>query len=217
MSEFKKYAERVDALAKETREKLKQADNELARAEDARSRTPMKNGTTPEYRAKAAQAEAWYQAAVAKRNDLRAVLSDNVETQIKSIRREMEQAIDDAFAADPAAIDAQTMTLLESGILRPAEYGRLLDKAIVENNPTMARLIGAAAEKHAAKIAERYGNSDRVVREYRRVEFDSRRFGGAVYLENINVLSETLNRCMRNPALWSRWEELTEEIIEKGF
>ena len=217
MSEFRKYAERVDALAKETREKLKQADNELARAEYARSKTPTKKGTTAEYAAKAAQTEAWYQTAVAKRNDLRAVLSDNVETQIKSIRREMEQAVADAFAPDPAAIDPATMTLLESGILRPAEYGRLLDKAIVENNPTMARLIGAAAEKHAAKIAEQYGNNDRVVREYRRVEFDSRRFGGAVYLENFGVLSETLNRCMRNPALWSHWEELTEEIIEKGF
>lgn len=217
MSNFRKYAERVDALAKETRETLHKANDELARAEDARKRTPSNGGTTPEYKAKAARAEAWYQEANAKLNYVKAALRARVDQQIKIIRGELEHEVDDAFSANPEAVDPATMTLLESGILRPAEYGRLLDKAIAESNPTMGRLIGAAAEKHAAKIAERYGDNDMVVREYRRVGYDSRRFSGAVYLENFGVLSDMINRCMDNPAMWSHWERLTSEVIENGF
>ena len=65
--------------------------------------------------------------------------------------------------------------------------------------------------------AEKFGVSDSVAKEYRRINLDAQRVGGTVFLQNFNVLSDALKRCMRNPALRPQWEALTGEIIEKGF
>lgn len=217
MSKFKSYAERMDALATETREKVLNAERELSEAEEARNKLAALRGTTPEYLAKMAGAEASLQIARAKRDDLRKILPDMIAREIKSIKAELEKAIDDAFSADPKAIDPATMTLLDSGIMRPAEYQRLLTAAIDDGNSTMARLIGAAAEKASEKVAEKYGNTDEKAQQYRAVSINAQRFGGDVYRQNFEVLEYTLTRCAHNIALWPQWESLTSEIIENGF
>ena len=74
------------------------------------------------------------------------------------IRKELVSDVQAAFLADPAQVDNATMTLINSGILKAADYEKLFNDAQAAKNVTMCRLIGQAAG-NLAKTAE--GN-DRV-------------------------------------------------------
>ena len=74
------------------------------------------------------------------------------------IRQELVSDVQAAFLADPAQVDNATMTLINSGILKAADYEKLFNDAQASGNTTMCRLIAKAAG-NLAKTAE--GN-DRV-------------------------------------------------------
>lgn len=74
------------------------------------------------------------------------------------IRKELVSDVQAAFLADPAQVDNATMTLINSGILKAADYEKLFNDAQTSGNMTMCRLIAQAAG-NLAKTAE--GN-DRV-------------------------------------------------------
>ena len=74
------------------------------------------------------------------------------------IREELISDVQAAFLADPAQVDNATMTLINSGILKAADYEKLFNDAQASGNTTMCRLIAKAAG-NLAKTAE--GN-DRV-------------------------------------------------------
>ena len=64
----------------------------------------------------------------------------------QAIRDELKADLDAALTVNPADVDANTMRLLESGILKASDFKSLYDGA---SSPTMKRLIGAAAGKAA--------------------------------------------------------------------
>lgn len=68
------------------------------------------------------------------------------------IRKELSAELDETLAADPAQVDANTMTLLNSGILRATDYESMYNKAKASGNATMCRLIGKAAGDYAKKV-----------------------------------------------------------------
>ena len=68
------------------------------------------------------------------------------------IRKELSAELDETLAADPAQVDANTMTLLNSGILRATDYESMYNKAKASGNATMCRLIGKAAGDYAEKV-----------------------------------------------------------------
>lgn len=76
----------------------------------------------------------------------------------KQIRQELVSDVQAAFLADPAQVDTNTMRLIDSGILKAADYEKLFNDAQAAGNTTMSRLIARAAG-NLAKTAE--GN-DRV-------------------------------------------------------
>ena len=63
------------------------------------------------------------------------------------IRAQLSSDLEAAGTVNPADVDANTMRLLESGILKASDFKSLYDGA---SSPTMKRLIGAAAGKAAA-------------------------------------------------------------------
>lgn len=69
------------------------------------------------------------------------------------IRKELVSDVQAAFLADPAQVDNATMTLINSGILRSADYVKLFNDAQTSGNMTMCRLIAQAAG-NLAKTAE---------------------------------------------------------------
>lgn len=207
MSEFRKYASRVHSLALETREAAKKIEETYNRAADAKRQA----GNDP---VKIARAEADYQEALRAKNRWRMEKPYEIERQLSNIRGELAEAVKNAFAADPTALDPATMELLKSGILSSDEYQSLMNKALEAGNVTMARLVASYAEREAAAFAEKYGVSDPRATTLRAVSYQGKRLDGSDYFNAYDVLANTLMRCVSNDAMWEHWEPLTSEIIQ---
>lgn len=72
----------------------------------------IKKGLGYEYEAKAARAEANYREAKAAYDKLTRSLPDQTRAEVAKVRIELEKAVNNFYAADPKAIDANTMELL---------------------------------------------------------------------------------------------------------
>lgn len=212
MSRFNEYARKADAYAKAVFEEYAAAERKLQAAESKRNAYPRKNGLGYEYDAKSARYEAEYVEAKAEYEKLRRDMRDNKVNGLQPIRSELERAVADAFAANPEHLDAATLELLKSGILSADEHNRLIDKATSDNNPTMVRLIAKHAKDRAAQ-ADEDRNPD-AARAFRAVAYKGNSVNGNSYLEAFDVMTSCFNRCMKNTALMSHWDELNGEIVE---
>lgn len=83
-------------------------------------------------------------------------------------------------------------------------------KAINDNNHTMARMIG----QHAKAAAENAIDRDTAT-ALRSVSYKSNGMNGSNYVEAFDFVTGLYDRCSRNPALYSKWDELAGEVIEK--
>ena len=212
MSRFNEYARKADAYAKAVFEEYAEAESKLKAAESKRNAYPRKNGLGYEYDAKAARYEAEYVEAKAEYEKLRREMRDYKADGFKPIRKELESAIADAFAANPEHLDAATLELLKSGIMSADEYNRLMSKATADNNPTMVRVIAKYA-KDRADQADADRNTD-AARAFRAVAYNGNSVNGNAYLETFDVMTSCFNRCMNNTALIGHWDELNGEIVE---
>ena len=106
-----------------------------------------------QYAAKSARAQADFLEAKEAYRKAKGVLESH-KSEIAALRKELVAELDDHYAADPAALDSNTLELLKSGVLKANEYAKLMDKAQAAGNHTMARMIG----KYAADAAEEGGN-----------------------------------------------------------
>ena len=115
----------------------------------------------------------------------------------------------DAFAADPKAVDMNTLALMNSGILTAAEYNRLIDSANAAGNHTMVRLLAQSAKDRADKV-----NDSDTAREYRLVAQKGKGANGREFLEAFDYMGDVFNRCERNFSLAGKWDELTADVVE---
>lgn len=67
---------------------------------------------------------------------------------VEDMKQELSQAVSTATLVDPAAVDANALALLNSGIMKAADYRHMLDQ--FADNPTMRRMIGKYAGDAAA-------------------------------------------------------------------
>lgn len=67
---------------------------------------------------------------------------------VESLKQELSQAVSTATLVDPAAVDVNALALLNSGIMKAADYRYMLDQ--FADNPTMRRMIGKYAGDAAA-------------------------------------------------------------------
>lgn len=213
MSRFNEYARRADAYAKAIFEEYAEAERKLKAAESKRNAYPRKNGLGYEYDAKAARYEAEYVEAKAEYEKLRREMRDYKADGFKPIRKELETALADAFAANPEHLDAATLELLKSGIMSADEYNRLMSKATADNNPTMVRVIAKYA-KDRADQADADRNTD-AARAFRAVAYKGNSVNGNDYLQAFDAMTSCFSRCMKNTALMSHWDELNGEIVER--
>ena len=82
----------------------------------------------------------------------------SVMDKAAQIRKELISDVQAAFLADPAQVDNATMTLINSGILKAADYEKLFNDAQTSGNMTMCRLIAQAA----GNVAKTASDTDRV-------------------------------------------------------
>ena len=209
MSKFNNYAKKLNEIANGTFEEYRKAEAAVKSAESRHNAYPRRNNADPAYMAKSARAEADLAEARNAFDQMRRHLFDDKRKEIAAVRAELEKAVFDAFAADPKSVDGNTLALMNSGIMTADEYSRLIDSAIASGNYTMTRLLA----KSAADMAEKVTDSD-VARSYRLVSHKGKGVDGREYLQAFDFLTDTFNRCERNFALSTKWDELTSPVVD---
>ena len=111
-------------------------------------------------------------------------------------------------------MDGNTLELLKSGVLKPDEYGRLMNTAQESENYTMARIIGKFAGDAVAETARTYGENSRQVQDLKLVSYMANQNSGSDTLAYFDAMAETFERTSNNPAMIGAWSELTSEIVE---
>ena len=209
MSRFNSYAKRMNEIANATFEEYRRAEAAVKSAESRYNAFPRRNGADPAYMAKSARAEADLCEARNAFDQMRRHLFDDKRKEIAAVREELEKAVFDAFAADPKAVDMNTLALMNSGILTAAEYNRLIDSANAAGNHTMVRLLAQSAKDRADKV-----NDSDTAREYRLVAQKGKGANGREFLEAFDYMGDVFNRCERNFSLAGKWDELTADVVE---
>lgn len=210
MSEFNHFIRQINDIAAEAFKEYTALETAYKNAESKKNAFPRRNGLGADYAAKSSRAEADYAEALAAFDKFRKNGFYSYRQRMNEVRKEFVAAVESHFTADPAALDMATLELLKSGILKPAEYNRLMDKAINDSNHTMARMIG----QYAKAAAENAGDRDTAT-ALRSVSYKSNGMNGSNYVEAFDFVTGLYDRCSRNPALYSKWGELAGEVIEK--
>ena len=210
MGKFYNYAQRMNEIAHATFSEYREKSDAVKAAESRYNAYPRRNGADSSYMAKSARAEADLAEAKAQFEHCRRNLFENKRREIAAIRAELETAVRDTYAADPSKVDMQTMELLRSGIMSADEYSRLIDAATSNGNHTMARMIAQSA----ADMAERTKGDADISRSYRLVSHRGKGLDGGEYLQAFDCLCRTFDRCERNFALSTKWDELTSPVVE---
>ena len=209
MSKFNNYARKLNEIANATFEEYRRAEAAVKSAESRYNAYPRRNGADPAYMAKSARAEADLAEARNAFDQMRRHLFDDKRREIAAVRAELEKAVFDAFAADPKAVDMNTLALMNSGILTAAEYTRLIDASTAAGNHTMVRLLAQSAKDRADKV-----NDSDTAREYRLVAQKGKGANGREFLEAFDYMGDVFNRCERNFSLAGKWDELTADVVE---
>ena len=209
MSKFNGYARKVNEIANAAFAEYREKEAAVKSAESRYKAYPRRNGADPAYMARSARAEADLCEARNAFDQMRRHLFDDKRREIAAVRAELEKAVFDAFAADPKAVDMNTLALMNSGILTAAEYNRLIDASTAAGNHTMVRLLAQSAKDRADKV-----NDSDTAREYRLVAQKGKGANGREFLEAFDYMGDVFNRCERNFALAGKWGELTADVVE---
>ena len=210
MSKFSSYAKRMNEIANATFAEYREKSDAVKSAENKSRAYPRRSGADPSYMAKSARAEADLAEARAQFEHCRRHLFEERQRDVAVIRAELVEALGKEYAADPSKVDMQTLELLRSGIMSADEYSRLIDAAASNGNHTMVRLIA----KSAADMAEKTTGDADVSRSYRLVSHRGKGNDGTEYLRAFDFLADTFDRCERNFALSTKWDELTSPVVE---
>lgn len=219
MSKFNSYAKKADQIAKAAFEEYRKAEKALTDAQAALDKTPeYKLGMSSELHTYQYQAErAAKQDALmkAKENFTRAKSQyEKHLDEIKALRNDLEADVNSFYAADPAALDNNTLELLKSGILKNSDYQKLMDKAESEANYTMIRMIAKYAGEAAEAEAKRSSDHDPKAMELRAISYKARQCDGKDTLDAFDVMTDVYSRSINNPAMIDQWDRLTGDIVE---
>lgn len=210
---FSSYAARLNNTAKKYISEMQKAETTFKEAERAKRNAPRRDGSA-QTDAKIARLEADYQAAKAALDMARRTLPQNGESELAAIRRELAQAVADAYTVNPAQVDTATVELLKSGVCKAADFEKLLETN--KSNTTMIRLIASYAKK--AYDAARESKTPVSQEEIARLYYVSQEGQGSTeteLLKSYDTLTDIFKRTMNNTGMASYWDELTGQIIEQ--
>ncbi len=219
MSRFNEYARRLDTLARENFQKYTNAKEAYENACDKLERYPQRFGNVDhEYERKRLLAMSDHAEAKAVFDVVKREYEDSLE-EAKKIRTELENAIEEDYTVDPAQLDNNTLELMKSGVLKPADYVRFMNDALENENHAMIRMIAKYAEEASKQLMES-GLDQKTVYEGRErlstVVNAAKTDDGREYLEAFDVIAETYRRTVNNPSMIRYWDQLTAHAVE-GF
>lgn len=143
MSKYNSYAKKLDAAFRAAQEAY---GAEVAKLNAAQKARDAAFAWSPE-RAQGIAASLEQAAQEAFTKAARQIMGD-YRGSVESLKQELSQAVSAATLVDPAAVDANALALLNSGIMKAADYRHMLDQ--FADNPTMRRMIGKYAGDAAA-------------------------------------------------------------------
>lgn len=207
MGNFSEFVTRADALADETFTEYKVMETRFKAAESKRAATPVRHGiVNAEYAAKAARAEADYLEAQKKYETVKRSLYEK-SSQMAAIRKDFVAAVNNHFAADPAKMDMAAIALMDSGIMKPHEYAKLMESAEKAGNYTMIRMIAAKAGEMVDKAT-----TNEAASIYKSLALRGRSVDGSDYVQAFDSVVYLFDRCLKNPSLYSKWDELVQPV-----
>ena len=216
MSKFNKYARNLDGIVKQYMADYAEAKKAVDHAESKYKDILYKhNKFDPLSVAKLAAAEAQFTAAKAEFKAAQDQPAHKATLDIAEQRKALEYDVKSNYLVKPADVDINTMTLLESGILKAADYERLISDAISADNSTMVRLIGDAAKTARENLD--MGRPDYVSERgaLAAVHDTALQHNGGDFLRGFDNMTDAARRTFRNAALHSHWESLTGPWIER--
>lgn len=158
MSKWNNYAKKLDAAFREAQRAYEAEVAKLNAAQKARDDAFT---YSPEWaqgiaasleQAKRQTAAIALQAAQEAFTKAARQIMDDYRGSVESLKQELSQAVSAATLVDPAAVDANALALLNSGIMKAADYRHMLDQ--FADNPTMRRMIGKYAGGAAAAACD---------------------------------------------------------------
>ena len=222
MSQYNKYAQRLDTAFKTAREEYMEAWNQLQAAQKAntdaqawRAETYRGENDLRRQRAKAELLEAEH---TFKATESR--VWAEFDRQKEAIRRDLESDVRASSTVDPDAIDANALELLKSGILTADDIFSMVNK--YDSNLTMLRLISKTAKELADDK-----NTDAKTRGQLYVLCSQIGNGKNSTMRNFDDLVEISNYCSgrggggtqrttpaHTVAMAGKWEELASTAVE---
>lgn len=214
MSEFKKYAEKLNEMAKAAFMAYRTAEIDTAACKQKLDTLPNKVGMVDEeYAAKYARAKADYLEAVDNLQKAKQKLYSTGDS-IRAMRAELAEAVNKKYAADPEQIDSKTLTLLESGVLTPYDFSNLMERAIKDENYTMTKLIAKHAGNAIEKTAAAYGANSPQVKMLRVTQELGKSDPGVTHINAYDALLYIYDRTAKNPKMIDSWDNFTEATIK---
>ena len=221
MSQYNKYAQRLDTAFKTAREEYMEAWNQLQAAQKANTDAQAWRAETyrgendlrrQQARAQLLEAEHTFRAAESR-------VWAEFDRQKDAIRRDLESKVRASSTVDPDAIDANALELLKSGILAADDVFSLVDK--YDSNITMLRLISKTAKELADDK-----NTDAKTRGQLYVLCSQIGSGKNSTMRNFDDLVEISNYCSgrggggtqrttpaHTVAMAGKWEELSGNAV----
>lgn len=223
MSQYNKYAQRLDTAFKTAREEYMEAWNQLQAAQKAntdaqawRAETYRGENDLRRQRAKAELLEAEH---TFKATESR--VWAEFDRQKEAIRRGLESDVRASSTVDPDAIDANALELLKSGILTADDIFSMVNK--YDSNLTMLRLIS----KTAKELADDKQHTDAKTRGLLYTLCNQIGNGKNSTMRNFDDLVEISNYCSgrggggtqrttpaHTVAMAGKWEELASTAVE---
>lgn len=223
MSQYNKYAQRLDMAFKTAREEYMEAWNQLQAAQKAntdaqawRAETYRGENDLRRQRAKAELLEAEH---TFKATESR--VWAEFDRQKEAIRRDLESDVRASSTVDPDAIDANALELLKSGILTADDIFSMVNK--YDSNLTMLRLIS----KTAKELADDKQHTDAKTRGLLYTLCNQIGNGKNSTMRNFDDLVEISNYCSgrggggtqrttpaHTVAMAGKWEELASTAVE---
>ena len=222
MSQYNKYAQRLDTAFKTAREEYMEAWNQLQAAQKAntdaqawRAETYRGENDLRRQRAKAELLEAEH---TFKATESR--VWAEFDRQKEAIRRDLESDVRASSTVDPDAIDANALELLKSGILTADDIFSMVNK--YDSNLTMLRLIS----KTAKELADDKQHTDAKTRGLLYTLCNQIGNGKNSTMRNFDDLVEISNYCSgrggggtqrttpaHTVAMSQKWEQLSGDMV----
>lgn len=232
MSNFNHYAVELDTAVKEYRNRFHEAEKAVKEAkkayDKARGESNPAKSLTPVEKIKQESRVLYYQARYEDaKSSLQEVTKDRFSllTTADKLRSQLAEDVNRAYCADPAAIDRNVMTLLDSGILTAREMRKLVDDAKEAGNPTMCRIIKEYANKTIKENEKRWGVHDPELSDLNYVVDTASKNDGRFILGEFDNLKTCLTYITGDPngeyhrdigtGALDRWEEITSQAVEE--